>query len=401
MKGRHAICLVVDGLRASALGTYGNTNYPTPCCDALAGQSLVVEWLWANSPSLEGFYKSAWQNGHGLPEQLHQAGVMQWLATDDPWLIEQATHLPLDEALLFETHAECSAESIEATTIAEFFSLTVERLAQWQEDVAENEAGSLLWLHTRGLFGPLDAPRALRAELLEEGDPPPTDEVLPPAELRHLDDPDVLLAQRVAYAAQISVLDACLGAFFQAIEHTFGQSETLVMLLGSRGFALGEHGSIGSDCQELFSERLHLPWLLHVCGNTIPMARSSGLAQPADVGATLLDWLGVKPVKLGAPYRSGISLAPQLRGERTAQRPIAISTGINGESVARTHDWMLRSLPSAEDLGKPTLQLYAKPDDRWECNDVAARCPEEISDLSKALEDIRQRPPTVNPASSP
>ncbi|NOY29027.1 MAG: hypothetical protein GXP28_02280, partial [Planctomycetes bacterium] len=94
MDGRHVICIVVDGLRASALGAYGNTSHPTPQLDALASRSLVADWLWADSPSLKGFYRSAWQGVHALqtsdqaplPQLLHEAGVLQWLVTDDPWL---------------------------------------------------------------------------------------------------------------------------------------------------------------------------------------------------------------------------------------------------------------------------------------------------------------------------
>lgn len=388
MDGRHVICVVVDGLRASALGAYGNTARPTPELDVLASRSVVVDWLWADSPSLEGFYRSAWQRVHALrcadqialPQLLNEAGVLQWLVTDDPWLTKQAIDLPLDEALLVETRAERSAAAIEETAIAQLFSHALEQLADWREDVSAHEAGSLLWIHSRGMFGPWDAPLAMRAELLDEEDPSAAEYVVPPLELRDIDDPDVLLSHRVAYEAQVGVVDACVGAFLQAIEQSFGGTETLVMLLGSRGFALGEHGSLGTDCEELFSERLHLPWLVYECGNRIPMLRSSGLAQPTDVGATVLDWLGVKSDESAG---DGISLAPRLRGESTPERELIVSTGNEGEMVARTKDWMLRRAAGAE---RP--ELYSKPDDRWEFNDVASRCADEVRELEEAAEEF-------------
>jgi len=390
MNGRHVICIVVDGLRASALGAYGNTSHPTPQLDALASRSLVTDWFWADSPGLAGFYRSAWQGVHALrtvdqpalPQLLHEAGVLQWLVTDDPWLTEQATQLPWDEALLVETQTDEPADAIEETAIAQLFSHALEQLSDWREDVADNAAGSLLWLHTRGLFGPWDAPQAMRAGLLEEDDPEPAEYVSPPAELRQVEDPDVLLTHRVAYAAQVGVVDACIGAFLQAIEQSFADTETLVMVLGSRGFALGEHGSLGSDCEELFSERLHLPWLLHECGNRVPLLRNSELAQPADIGATLLDWLGVEP---GKPKGDGISLVPRLHGENSSERELAVAVGTDGELVARTHDWMLRRLGSVE-----STQFYAKPDDRWEFNDVASRCREEVQEMEAALAEFQR-----------
>ena len=92
-------CLVVDGLRASALGSYGNTSFPTPQLDAMASRSLVVDWLWADSPLLDGFYRSVWQGQHALRQaqvkghliqQLADVGVQQWLISDDTWLTSQS-----------------------------------------------------------------------------------------------------------------------------------------------------------------------------------------------------------------------------------------------------------------------------------------------------------------------
>ena len=60
MPNRNAIVIAVDGLRASALGAYGNTWHPTAALDRLASESLVFDWLIADSPQLAGFYRAAW-----------------------------------------------------------------------------------------------------------------------------------------------------------------------------------------------------------------------------------------------------------------------------------------------------------------------------------------------------
>ncbi|MCA9231096.1 MAG: sulfatase-like hydrolase/transferase [Planctomycetales bacterium] len=385
MKGRHAICIVLDGLRASALGAYGNTSYPTPRLDSLASRSLVVDWLWADSPGLQSFYRSIWQGVHALRKHggtrltdlLRQAGVVQWMVTDDQWLAEEASRMPFDEALLVETSADQPASAIEETVLAQFFAHALEQVAIWQEEAAQRKSGSLLWIHARGLFGPWDAPRAMRAELLEEGDPAPAEYVSAPCELRQVEDPDEQLAHRVAYAAQVGVADACVGAFLQSLEHALKGSETLLMLLGSRGYALGEHGAIGGNCQELFGERLHLPWLMHTLGNSMPVARSTDLAQPADVGATLIDWMRLE---CPAEPHDGLSLVPRLRGESTERRNLAVSAGPKGELAARTPAWLMRCPQSPA-----SAQLFAKPDDRWEFNDVASRCSGEVEQLQRSL----------------
>ncbi len=387
MSHRHAICLVIDGLRASALGAYGNTIFLTPQLDGLASRSLVVEQLWADSPCLEGFYRGAWQGMHTLRSEnagasvldgLHKVGVRQWLVSDDPWLMGQ--ELPFDETLFFENDSERVAESVETTALGRFFAEAIGGLHQWREDVADDS--SLMWLHCRGLHGAWDAPLSLRAELLDEEDSLDVPGFLqPPTALRAIEDPDVLLAHRVAYAAQIGVLDACVGAFVQAIEEEFAGSETLVMLVGSRGFALGEHGSIGTECSELFGEQLHLPWLMYRCGNTAPLPRLAGLAQPADVGATLRDWLVGKEAGAGS---DGISYVAGLPGGVCQQRQLAVAVGKEGERVVRTPAWMLRQ------LGPEVTELYTKPDDRWESNDVAGLCGEVVEQLRSEVASFEQ-----------
>ncbi len=407
MSHRHAICLVVDGLRAAALGTYGNTSYPTPRFDALASRALAADWMWADSPHLEGFYRSVWQGTHALRpvgrslgpserqvashadgpgdrptrasvlDQLQQAEVRQWLVTDEPWLIEQAGQLPFDEALLFETGAEAAAEHYDETALGRYFAEAVERLHQWRDDVSDTS--SMAWLHCRGMYGPWDAPTALREELLDEEDPAMLAFIEPPTALREIEDPDVLLTYRIAYAAQITVLDACVFAFIQAIEEVFAESETLIMLASSRGFALGEHGAIGTECAELYGERLHLPWMLYECGSTTPLPRLGSLSQPADIGATLVDWLGVQEAENSS---DGISYLPALTGGACEQRQLAVATSDTGERAIRTPAWMLRQ--------NDTTELFTKPDDRWESNDVVDLCPEVVEELQRELASFEQ-----------
>jgi len=392
MSHRHAICLVVDGLRASALGAYGNTTYPTPQLDSLASRALVVDWLWADSPYLPHFYRSAWQGLHALrPDvageqksvlaQLQRAGVRQWLVTDDSWLIDHAEKLPFDETLLIENGARHAASQLEDTALGRFFTEAIEELHQWRADV--DDVSSMGWLHCRGMVGPWDAPQELRDNLLDDEDPPAPEFVEPPTALREIDDPDVLLAHRVAYAAQIAVLDACVGAFVRAVEEAFENRETLITLAGSRGFALGEHGSIGTDCAELYSERLHLPWFLSPCGNTAPLPRLATLAQPADLGATLLDWLCGGET---AVQSDGISYLPLLTHGVGNPRQLVIAAGDKEERAIRTPAWMLTQGHSKEQ----SVELYTKPDDRWERNDIAALCPEVVQQLSEELAGSQQ-----------
>ena len=52
MPAPNILVVVVDGLRASAFGAYGNTSFPTPALDQFAADSLLLDWCYAPSAEL-------------------------------------------------------------------------------------------------------------------------------------------------------------------------------------------------------------------------------------------------------------------------------------------------------------------------------------------------------------
>jgi hypothetical protein len=55
------------------------------------------------------------------------------------------------------------------------------------------------------------------------------------------------------------------------------------------------------------------------------------------------------------------------------------------DSVVVTSDWFLRKV-SDNYMSEGHFELYVKPDDRWETNNVADRCPEIVEELIPYLE---------------
>ncbi len=410
MTPRNAICIVVDGLRASALGTYGNTWYDTPVLDRLAAESIVAEWMLIDGPELAAFYRGAWEGVHALrpasasgnptghsaghavdwadslslPLRLASAGVRQTLVTDDLWLDGHAGRMtmgqrPWDSHWL-DTDSTQPAPSIAETALGQVFAAAIERFDSWSED--PSEGGNLLWVHARGMHGPWDAPESMRWELVEEDELQVPTWVQPPR-CESGDDPDQWLRMRIAYAAQAKVLDACLGALLAALDDR-GDS-ALVMLAGSRGLALGEHGKAGNACQDLHSELLHVPWLLRVPGSLGgPPPRFTGLTQPADISATLLDWFEVDV------QGDGHSLLAAQCLPVPDWRQLGVARDAAGQWALRTPAWMLRC-PMAEGGCSVPPQLYVKPDDRWEINDVASRCPQITEEMLAVLAEFERR----------
>jgi hypothetical protein len=108
-----------------------------------------------------------------------------------------------------------------------------------------------------------------------------------------------------------------------------------------------------------------------------------------------LDLWGVDPVP---PSPSAASLMPIVRGQSEALRDRLCILGSGPERAIRTPAWYLRA--AAEDLPSPgtdrrlvgrgaggegDAELFAKPDDRWEVNNVASRCAEVVDGLQNAL----------------
>src|SRR4029079_5327245 len=90
----NVLVIVVDGLRASALGAYGNTSFATPALDRFAAESLLFDWAYASAVDLKYIYHSLWCSRNrienaaalSLPRVFASAGYATALVTDDPSL---------------------------------------------------------------------------------------------------------------------------------------------------------------------------------------------------------------------------------------------------------------------------------------------------------------------------
>ncbi|MEN6450018.1 MAG: sulfatase-like hydrolase/transferase [Thermoguttaceae bacterium] len=376
----NAVCLVIDRLHAGYVGAYGNTWIETPALDRLASESLVLDQAIIDSPDLERLYRSCWQGWHALGRQsppasrpslaalLRESGVATTLLTDDP---QVARHpLAADFAELVEIDPPWQPETASDVEQTHFGRCFVEMI----ERIQAARGPFLLWCHLAGLGTTWDAPLSFREAYQEQGDPPPPDSADVPDRLLTPDaDPDELLGITQAYAGQVTLLDTCLGAFRDFLDSLPGGEETLLVLCSARGFPLGEHGRIGACGDDLFGEVLQTPSMIRWPDGAGAAVRNSALVQPADLWATLLDWwaIGDRPHSATA---AGLHRLTQWPTE--LQRDRVCAAGASGRAI-RTPAWFLR------EGDEP--QLYAKPDDRWEVNNVVSLCPEVVERLREAL----------------
>jgi membrane-anchored protein YejM (alkaline phosphatase superfamily) len=366
MGAENMLVIAVDGLRAAALGAYGNTTYPTPSLDEFAAQSLLFDWCFVDSADLATIYGALWGGNASLAKSLIAQGYASTLVIDDPAVASIGAAAGFDETVQVADATAERADDVAETAFARIFAATSELLES-------SKKSQFVWVHSRGMHGPWDAPLELQEPLLEleEGDPPPTESVTPPDfVLDKKSDPDTAFRWSCAYAAEVMALDACFGELLQSLDQA-NSAKWQVVLCGVRGFPLGEHQRVGGVDERLHVEQLHVPLIWRHLDGSHRLARNGVLASLADLPAALL-------AHASDPFH-------------WPERDALFAASPSGARVIRTTDWTLRTEPqdSSEDssgrLGPTLCELYVRPDDRWEANDVANLCSDVVDDLLAKL----------------
>jgi hypothetical protein len=113
--------------------------------------------------------------------------------------------------------------------------------------------------------------------------------------------------------------------------------------------------------------------------------------QPHDLLPTLVEWLALPALGTDPPGGSLLSL---VRDEPATYRDRAILVGEGKYRAIRTPAWyLLRPGTATGDAAAthdPAVELYAKPDDRWDVNNVADRCAEVVDLLEQVLAESAQ-----------
>ncbi len=372
------LLVTIDRLPAWILPAYGSTWVATPAIDGLAGRGLVLDRVIARSDrplntlaDLAGRPPEA-TAGWPLLTAALEAGWSPTVVTDDAAFAES---LPEGVAIQHQrpTAAAQPADDDAETGLGRLFAATAEAAAA--------PACRLLWCHAGGLGFAWDAPEEYRAAYLDPEDPPPP----PGAEVPDLPvdaqiNPDLVVSLRHVFAAQVSLLDACLGPLLEVIAARSPAQPWTILLAGTRGIGLGLHGRIGCGPLPPFSELIQLPAILVDHRARMAAQRYGGLVLPADIGATLLDLTGSAPVEAVDP-RAGRSLLGLFDTWRGPDRDRVVCVAEQGTAIA-TPTWHLVAAAPQGDADAPPPVLAAKPDDFFEACDVADRCPEVAEELA-------------------
>jgi arylsulfatase A-like enzyme len=283
---------------------------------------------------------------------------------------------------------------------------TVRAAIDWLGRLGPEPGPFLLWLDLFAPHGPWDPPQPYRDqyataepdefEVDEEGDIAEEDAGgedldleeapvlidVPPGAVGDVLDEVELLRLRRTYAGCVTLLDRWVGELMAALRAAGRLDDTLVIFTSDQGEPLGEHGFVRRFRPWLYEELIHTPLILRLPGGAHGGTRHRAIVQAVDLLPTILSALGLPP----SESAHGHDLLPLIRGEQTKLRDYAC-LGMDVEEFAlRTHHWHL-ILPIEPDPDDPprTVELYRKPEDRWDQNDVASQHPDVAEHLELTL----------------
>jgi arylsulfatase A-like enzyme len=161
--------------------------------------------------------------------------------------------------------------------------------------------------------------------------------------------------------------------------------DTLVIFTSDQGEPLGEHGFVRRFRPWLYEELIHTPLIIRLPRGDKGGVRHQALVQTVDLLPTVISALGLKPLDRPEAPIHGHDLLPLIRGEQTKVRDYACLGMDVAEFAIRTHLWHL-VVPIDVDPEEPrSAELFRKPEDRWDQNNVIDQHPEVAEHLELAL----------------
>lgn len=374
-------CLVVvlDACQPAYLGCYGNDWLVTPTLDELASQSVVFDQHFAPQPWpiavrwnwLTGRWFPTNETAHRrrlprLPELLWEREIAAVFIGDER--SPSRRRLPARGWEAMHWVRQCRTPDLEQESP---LGGTVQTAVEWLK-ANRRVKDWLLWVELASLRPPWH-PDEFDKEALE-GHPeadlepllaPPLGCVLPRDAVTAEPGEAKTLVERAAatYAGVVSGVDQWLGMLLDQLRDLGLYEELMIVVTSDTGWPLGEHGILGDIPPHLHEELIHLPLILKLPHQEQGGRRIQQLTLACDLMPTLIEAFGGDM----PPHLHGFSLLSTARGEPEYRREYVCAHAPGGaeeEWLLRTHEWAFR-------LTGQTGQLFVKPEDRWEVNDVA------------------------------
>jgi arylsulfatase A-like enzyme len=303
--------------------------------------------------------------------------------------------------------AVLGTDRVENTGVAR----TVKTAIDWLERRNQESDPFVLWLDLFAPHGPWDPPQPYRdqyvtaepdefeageeGDLIDDGSDEDDVEIelddvaalidVPAGAVGDVLSEAELFRLRRTYAGTVTLADHCLGELFEGMRRLGRMDDTLLVFTSDQGEPLGEHGFVRRFRPWLYEELIHTPLIIRMPRGRFGGIRHQALVQTVDLLPTIIAALGLPPIVRDEAPLHGHDLLPLIRGEQTKVRDYACMGMDVAEFAIRTHMWHL-IVPIENDPDEPrTAELYRKPEDRWDQNNVIEQNIEVAEHLELAL----------------
>ena len=420
------LLVIIDSIRADALGSYGRRNAHTPNLDALARDSLRFTECYPESfptgPARATIFGGSrlfpfrgWQKPSDMPSTpgwqpvpdenlistLRRAGYWTGYAVDTPW-VQVGSQKPFQRD--FDRYVPILGQT--GTVTADQKIISDAELAKWvAPKILQSSSGQKMRQYLANMAGRKTEDDYLPAKvftagmkLLEEGkksdkpfaiaidcfdphepwDPPARYIKLHGGSLDRAWNPGTVLngtsksnglgpkdvkQMQALYYAELTMADRWFGNFMQRFHELELERDTVVMFLSDHGFLLGERGYVAKFAWELHPELIHVPMMLRHPEGKGARRTTDYYSQTEDVASTLLAAAGVEKPE----WMDGADLMPLTEGRQPKKRRDYVTGAYSSIVFARDRNW---SYVADNQGGRP--ELYNLRRDRREVRNLAA-----------------------------
>ncbi len=398
------LVFIARGLQAAYVGCYGNSWVVTPTLDRLAAEGVVFDQHYADCVDPLAVGKT-WQTGryHFAHAKTldHEAASLSLLdvlrQADIPAVLIKVARTNAQRGTneLYPDWKEIVEPSSEREPLSEFASVL--RKAERVVGKLRKCADWLIWVDVPTLLPPWRLPSEYRDVYFEDeasqenddndGNSSREDEQTSPwtgplPDFVESSDDTLFDRLRRTYGGAVTFLDDFVAKLLGLLEANELLDDLLLLFTSDLGLPLGEHGGTGERVSCPFEELVHLPLIVRLPGGAEAGRRIAGLTQSVDLMPTILGALGKPPSGI-----HGHSLLPLCHGQVGNVRSYAIS-GLHLKDcwALRTPNWAFFLSERDDDKDSVSArQLYAKPADRWEVNDLIQHHPELAQHLEETL----------------
>jgi arylsulfatase A-like enzyme len=401
--GAPIVLVVIDTLRADALGVYGAEQATSPALDAWAERGAIFDRAFSTAPwtlpSVGSLLTGRFPSGHG-------SGRGKLPVADDR---TRRVFLALDASVprlagIVSQHGYATAAFVTNTFLRPGFGLAegfdtydhtrnrylderradvmVGRALEWIDQRPQREPWFLL-LHLLDPHQPYNPPPA-EAGRFTSGYQGPLRAPIGPAGLGRgarrgqadLDAADRAFLRGV-YDEEVAFVAAQIARLLDGLAARQVLERGLVIVTADHGEEFFDHGGLEHG-HTFYQELLHVPLL--IWGPHVRAARHREPVSQVDVLPTILDALGVAP----PADLDGVSLWPLLtgRGKLAGGRELVAENSLYGDQRRAIVEWPYKLVIDVE---RPDVALYDLERDPAERENLAVERPEVAERLTAAL----------------